>query len=129
MCALTHVRSEIRRLRGGDGSEWTFRLTRMRMHDDGALSAAFGVCDMSGFVYTRPCSAVSQRYEQLPVLTPDGTFTTMRVRYIDALALAERLRWLNASQPLSASVRTVHVPVFMFSLGSDMPMLVDSFCA
>lgn len=73
--------------------------------------------------------AVSQRVETLPFLAVDGTFESRVVRYIDSGRLRERLNaeHLDASAHGVGAASASHIQLFLFSLGSDQPVLIDKY--
>jgi hypothetical protein len=71
--------------------------------------------------------ATSQRVETLPFLQVDGTYESRVVRYIDSARLRERLtaQHIDADTHGIGAEPAAHIQIYLFSLGSERPILVD----
>jgi len=109
----TRVQGELRALRL-PYQTFSFRVTSVDLYDEPKIVAAL---------------ASSIRTSTLPTLDADGQFRAVPTRYIDAAALQERLLTLHvAGDRRGITVDAArHINLFLFSLGDEMPLLIDKF--
>lgn len=106
------LREELKSIR--PHGRWSFRVSRLTLNDEPALSAAL---------------SRSLVDEVIPHLASDGSYSTSAVRYIDSGRMRDELRALHVDGTSHGThvESAVHIPLFLFSFGGNEPILVDKF--
>ncbi len=89
--------------------ELSFVVHSLPLNEDPTLAMAF---------------SSSLRSAVIPTLSPDGRFITEHVEYIDSLILQNHLEAIHSKTQTTITFKSI--PVFLFSLDSDVPILVDN---
>ena len=104
---LAQFKREMSKFKLGN-QQLSYAVHSLVLSEDAALAMAF---------------SSSLRSAVIPTLAPDGTFVTETFEYIDSLILQNHLEVVHSKTKKAPTTKSI--PVFLFSLDSDVPVLVD----